>query len=167
MYAPFSLGMGFLTRALLDLPPASRPKKLLTVEPSLDFNINGLGLASDLALEGEEDPLLHAETKEDAKRYLLERRKVLHINSMEEMVKNAGVGRDDEVPLLPSMDGGIEMAARVKDDYTLRAFPSKEDPSLVIIDGTMFDWKTVAVLEADGLLSEVQRRTWEERKHHE
>ncbi|KAJ9103271.1 hypothetical protein QFC21_002694 [Naganishia friedmannii] len=155
-------GMGFLTRALLNLSPPFHPRKVLTIEPSLDFNINGLGLNSDLALEGEDKALPHAESKEDAKRYLTERRKLLHNNAIEEMIKNAGVGGTDQAPILPSMDGGIEMAAPLKDDYTLRAFPSKDDPSLVIIDGTMFDWKTVAVLEADGLLSDVQRRTWEE-----
>ncbi|KAJ9119071.1 hypothetical protein QFC22_003562 [Naganishia vaughanmartiniae] len=154
--------MGFLTRAILDLKPGSHPRKLLTIEPSLDFNIHGLGLAPELALEGEEKAIPYAESKEDAKRYLTERRRLLHNNSIEEMIKNAGAGvvGGDQTSVLPTIDGGIEMAAPIKDDYTLRAFPSKDDPSLVIIDGTMFDWKTVAVLEADGLLSEVQRRSW-------
>jgi hypothetical protein len=159
--------MGFLTRALLDLPPASHPQKILAIEPSLDFNINGLGLAADLALQGEDKALPHAESKEESKRYLIERRKLLHNNSMEKMMKNAVAdGADaDQSHVLPTMDGGIEMAAPTRDDYTLRAFPSKDDPSLVIIDGTMFDWKTAPVLESEGLLSDVQRREWEECKH--
>ncbi|KAJ9101487.1 hypothetical protein QFC19_005138 [Naganishia cerealis] len=176
-------GMGFLTRALLDLGPTSHPRKILTIEPSLDFNIRGLGLASDLALEGEQDSLNPAHQRsphhtvggvkdgEAVKRGLLEQRKTLHDQSIEDMIKHAAAAAaagtsavEEHLALPPGQDGWqAETATSGKDTYTLRAFPSKDDPSLTIIDGTMFDWKTAAVLESDGLLSDVQRREWNER----
>jgi hypothetical protein len=48
--------------------------------------------------------------------------------------------------------------------HVFRVFPSADEPTLTIIDGTLFDWKTVPALESQGLMIDVERREWQDGK---
>lgn len=148
-------GMGFLTRALLALPPAQHPRKVLTIEPSVDFNVHGLNLSPEAALAG----FSLDEEKVKAKQALLATRRA----AMRVVYHDIAAGRDArDIPESPEISHPMDST---KGTHIFRSFPSADDPALTIIDGTMFDWKTVPALESQGLLSDVQRREWHDGEH--
>jgi hypothetical protein len=143
-------GMGFLTRAMLDLPPATHPRKVITVEPSVDFNVNGLGLAAESALSG----FSLDDEKVKAKQAILATRRTAMRVVHDDMIRQGEIQS-----MLEHSDPATEVD-QSKGTHIFRAFPSADDPSLTIVDGTMFDWKTVPALEAQGLLDDVQAHQW-------
>lgn len=168
-------GMGFITRALLELPPDQHPRKVITVEPAVDFNVKGLGLSSQVALEGysleeENDKTKHAllnqrmEANDRAKHALLKTRQ----SAMQSAMFSMYIQTDNQRILERSDENQDPTSDPVDqpspDAHIFRTFPSADDPTLTIIDGTMFDWKTVPQLEAQGLLSDVTRREWQDGK---
>lgn len=174
-------GLGFITRALLALPAERHPRKIITVEPAVDFNVKGLGLCSHSALDGwslEEEndrakrELLHKrmEESERAKQVMISSRAAQMRNKMHDLLVQAQQQADTQSMLehppvdehSPPDDDASDSPAVMPtpEDHIFRAFPSVDEPSLTIIDGTMFDWKTVPQLESQGLLSDVQKRAW-------
>jgi radical SAM superfamily enzyme len=166
-------GMGFITRALLDLPPDQHPRRVITVEPAIDFNVKGLGLSSQVALDGyslEEDhdkttKLLlsqRMEANDRAKHALLNTRNHAMQTAMHNMFVQGDSQRMEHSDEIQSAIDPVDQPP--PDVHIFRAFPSADDPTLTIIDGTMFDWKTVPQMEAQGLFSQVTRREWQDGK---
>ncbi|GHJ88938.1 hypothetical protein NliqN6_5340 [Naganishia liquefaciens] len=164
-------GMGFLTRAILALPPDVRPRKVLSIEPSVDFNVHGLNLTPEQALSGwsplngtgggggGDDGDDGDDGNSKAKQTLLAKRR----DAVREIL--AGLAKKGQST--PDLDAVTrdDAAAAINESMgtpVFRAFPSEDDSALTIIDGTMFDWKTVPALEEQGLLDDVQRREWQD-----
>lgn len=157
-------GMGFLTRAMLALPPDERPRRVLTVEPSIDFNVRGLCLTLDKALAG----VSPVDDNVKAKQQLMAERRDA-VRQVLTGLANKGKSSPEVAPAPAAAAAAAAASPTVAMNEAngtpvFRAFPSEDDPALTIIDGTMFDWKTVPALEEQGLLDDVQRRQWQDGK---
>lgn len=149
-------GMGFLTRAMLALPQDQRPRKVLTVEPSIDFNVRGLCLTLDKALAG----MSSVDDNVKAKQQLMAERR----DAARQVLTGLASKGKSSTEVAPTAAAAPPTVAMNEANGTpvFRAFPSEDDSALTIIDGTMFDWKTVPALEEQGLLDDVQRREWQD-----